>query len=170
MAEAIKGLALGTSPFPQWQDVLVAVYHLVSSGDPGLIHCMVKVCPGDSSLAPVMRLGGPKGPGRTQTMSPLLSVVGDSESLLPQWGHPSVFQAEELYLLFLSISWFFLCLLHPEAQHPHPHPLLGAAWCCPGEEGHTLPPLKDTQTLCLLTLGGNEQERSGLLDPTVSCV
>lgn len=98
MAEAMKELALGTSPFPQWQDVLVAVYHLVSPGDPGLIHCMVKVCLGDSSLAPVMRLGGPKVPGRTQTMSPLLTVVSDSESLLPQWGHPSVFEAEELYL------------------------------------------------------------------------
>lgn len=35
MAEAIKGLALGTSPFPQWQDVLVAVYHLLSPGHPG---------------------------------------------------------------------------------------------------------------------------------------
>ena len=29
-----RGLALGTSPFPQWQNVLVAVYRLVSPGHP----------------------------------------------------------------------------------------------------------------------------------------
>lgn len=78
MAEAIKGLALGTSPFPQWQDVLVAVYHLVQGTRAHPLHGqgLVNVCPGDSSLALVMRLGGPKGPGRTQTVLTIADSCG----------------------------------------------------------------------------------------------